>query len=114
MRVLLDENFPIPLIKDFVGHDCAHVILLGWSGTLNGDLLAKAEDAGFDVLITFDDGIPKEHEISERKIAVYVVQPEGQGVPNTRALIGHILVALETCHPGQVETFTNRTRKRLA
>lgn len=112
MRLLLDENFPVPLAKDFVGHECAHVIPLGWTGTENGELLAKAEDAGFEVLITFDDDIPREHNISTRNIAVYIVQPEGQGVSNTRALLGEILVALKTCHPGQVLTFTNRIRKR--
>lgn len=100
------------MVKDLIGHECAHVILLGWAGTENGELLAKAEDAGFEVLITFDDDIPQDHDISARNIAVYVVQPEGQGVPNTRALVGEILVALKTCHPGQVLTFTNRTRKR--
>jgi hypothetical protein len=112
MRVLLDENFPLPLAKDFIGHECAHVITLGWAGTLNGELLAKAEDAGFDVLVTFDDDIPKDHNISARNIAVYVVQPEGQGVPQTRALIGEILTKLKTCEPGQVLSFTNRSRKR--
>jgi len=78
------------------------------------ELLAKAESAGFEVLVTFDDDIPKDHNISERHIAIYVVQPEGQGVPNTRALIGEILVALKSCYPGQVMTFTNRSRKRPA
>ena len=112
MRILLDENFPLPLLRDFVGHECEHVLSLGWAGTLNGALLARAEDAGFDVLITFDDDIPKDHKIEERGLAVYVVQPEGQGVSNTRALIGEILVALETCQPGETLTFTNRTRKR--
>ena len=112
MRILLDENFPLDLVKDYVGHECAHVISLGWAGTLNGELLSKAEQAGFDVLITFDHGIPRDHDIAERKIAVYVVKPEGQGVPKTQALTGEILIALQTCRPGQVLTFTNRTGKR--
>ncbi len=67
-----------------------------------------AELAKFNVLVTFDDGIPKDHDISTRSVAVYVVQPEGQGVPATRSLIGSILDALQTCKPGQVMVFTNR------
>ena len=63
------------------------------------------------MLITFDHGIPRDHDISERKIAVYVVKPEGQGVPETQALTGQILIALQNYKPGQVLTFTNRTRK---
>jgi len=35
MKILLDENFSMPLVKDFVGHECSHVIALGWAGTLN-------------------------------------------------------------------------------
>ena len=108
MRILLDENFPLDLIRDYIGHECAHVISLGWQGTLNGDLLSKAEQAGFDVLITFDDGIPRDHDITTRKIAVYVVKPDGQGVQNTQVLTGEILIALQTCKPGQVLTITNR------
>jgi len=112
MRILLDENFPLDLVKDFAGHECAHVISIGWSGTLNGELLTKAEQAGFDVLITFDHGIPRDHDIEARNIAVYVVKPEGQGIPATRALTGDILIALQDCRPGQVITFTNRTSER--
>ena len=109
MRILLDENYPLDLVRDYVGHECTHVISLGWVGTKNGELLDKAEQAGFDVLITFGHGIPRDHDIAQRNIAVYVVKPEGQGVPETQALTGEILIALQNCGPGQVLIFTNRT-----
>jgi len=112
MRVLLDENFPLELVRDLVGHDCTHVVSQGWQGTKNGQLLALASEAGFDVLLTFDAGIPKDHDISQRSISVFVVQPEGQGPKATRALIGDILTALESWEPGQVVLITNRVRKR--
>jgi Domain of unknown function (DUF5615) len=113
MRILLDENFPLELVKDFVGHECAHVAAIGWKGAKNGELLSRAVAAGFEVLVTFDTGIPKDHDITKRSIAVFVVQPEGQGPSATRALLGEILVALGSCEPGQVRTITNRLRKRL-
>lgn len=112
MRVLLDENFPVPLLREFKSHDCSHVILLGWAGTRNGELLARAEAAGFQVLITFDDGLPKENDISRLGLSVYILQPQGQGVRSARALVGEVLVALEDWHPGEVLTFSNRTGKR--
>jgi len=112
MRVLLDENFPVELVGDFVGHECTHVATIGWKGTKNGRLLNEAEQAGFDVLLTFDSGIPKDHDITKRKIAVYVVKPEGQGPSATRALVGEILIALGSCRPGQVLTISNRSRMR--
>ena len=110
VRILLDENFPEPVMKDFVGHECAHVIQLGWAGTKNGQLLSKAEQAGFEILVTFDASIPKQNEISGRNIAVVVLKPQGQGIQATRVLIGEVLVALQTCQPGQVPTFSSRTR----
>jgi hypothetical protein len=110
MRVLLDENFPEPVMQDFVGHECGHVITLGWAGIKNGELLTRAEQAAFNVFVTFDANIPKQNELTGRDIAVFVLKPEGQGVQATRALMGEVLVALESCQPGTVQTFTNRTR----
>ena len=113
MRILCDENFPPRVQKDFVGHECAHVITIGWRGTENGELLTKAEQAGFEVLITLDANIPTQNEVAGRNISVYVLQPDGQGTQATRALVGEVLIALQDYEPGQVQVFTNRTGKRL-
>ena len=110
MRVLLDENLPVELIGDFNGHECAHVVSIGWAGTQNGDLLAKAESAGFNVLLTLDSGIPKQHDLSRRSLAVVLVKPEGQGPASVRALVEKILVALDSCKSGEVITVSNRRR----
>ena len=108
MRVLLDENFPPRVQPDLVGHDCAHVIKIGWRGLLNGELLTKAEQAGFDVLLTLDTNIPDQNTVKGRKISVYVLLPDGQGTKATRALIGEVLIALHNYEPGEVEVFSNR------
>ena len=79
MRILLDENFPPRLQKDFVNHECSHVIGLGWRGIFNGELLERAELNGFNVLVTLDSNIPDQIEVKGRAISVYVLQPEGQG-----------------------------------
>lgn len=112
MRLLLDENFPVDLVQEFVGHECAHVVSMGWQGTKNGALLAKAEEAGFHVLITLDTGIPKQNDMGSRQLAVYVLQPEGQGPSAVRALVGDVLAALDSFEQGQVVVLSNRTRKR--
>jgi hypothetical protein len=108
MRVLLDENLPLRLAAEFEGHECSHVISLGWAGTKNGELLDLARREGFDVLITFDHGIPKDHDISNQAVSVFVLKPQGQGLPAVRALLGEVLAALEVWQPGQVRVFTNR------
>jgi len=108
MRILLDENFPPRVQPDLVGHEYAHVIKIGWRGILNGALLTKAEQAGFDVLMTLDTNIPDQNTVAGRKISVYVLLPDGQGTEATRALIGEVLIALQSYQPGEVQVFSNR------
>ena len=88
------------------------MVTIGWSGFVNGELLARAEKAEFDVLLTFYSGIPRDHDIAARQIAVYVIQPEGQGPAATCAMIERIKIELRSLHPGQVLTLSNRTGKR--
>ncbi len=54
MRVLLDENLDWRLRRDLAGHQVESVPLIGWAGIENGDLLGKAVDRGFEVLVTMD------------------------------------------------------------
>ena len=110
MRLLFDENMPQALRHDLTGHDCNHVRRLGWRGIENGDLLTKAETAGFDVLITLDKGIPSEQTMLGRRIAVFVLLPAGQGSKNIRLFAGEILVALASVSEGEVKVFSHRNR----
>lgn len=108
MKVLLDENFPALLAQDFGSHSVSHVIALGWQGTRNGDLLRKAEAAGFDVLVTFDTALPAQQNLSHRAISILVVRPKGQGVVATRTVLPQILVALENIGRGEFIMVSNR------
>jgi uncharacterized protein (DUF433 family) len=54
MRLLLDENLDWRLGRDLPGHQTESVSSLGWTGIQNGELLAKATEAGFDALVTMD------------------------------------------------------------
>ena len=52
MRVLLDEQLPRHLARELRGHDVTTVQQERWAGLKNGELLRRAADAGFEVLIT--------------------------------------------------------------
>jgi predicted nuclease of predicted toxin-antitoxin system len=54
MRLLLDENLDWRLQRDLPAHQVESVPLIGWAGMENGELLRKAIEAGFDVLVTMD------------------------------------------------------------
>jgi hypothetical protein len=46
---------------------------IGWAKLSNGDLLAQAESAGFDVLITADQNIQYQQNLKEWRIALIVL-----------------------------------------
>ncbi|MBI3207478.1 MAG: hypothetical protein HYZ37_01085 [Candidatus Solibacter usitatus] len=48
----------------------------GWAELENGELLSKAEAAGFEVLVTTDKNIGHQQNLSVRRIAIVVL---GQG-----------------------------------
>ena len=55
------------------GHDVHTVVYEGWNSLSNGALLTAAEAAGFDVLVTADQGIRYQQNLTGRKIAIVVL-----------------------------------------
>ena len=53
MRILLDENLPRRLKRDFDENEVFTVSDKNWNGISNGKLLRLMIDEGFDALITF-------------------------------------------------------------
>jgi len=68
VRVLLDECVPRKFKEHFPGHECVTVPELGLAGKKNGELLSLAEEAGFQVFITLDQGIEYEQNLMGRRI----------------------------------------------
>ena len=58
MRILFDNGTPRQLRGRLSGHDVEMCSERGWDTLSNGDLLNRADEAGFEVLITTDQGIP--------------------------------------------------------
>lgn len=73
MKLLLDECVDQRLRFLFPGHDCQTAQFARLAGLKNGHLLEAAEEAGFDVLITVDQNIPDQQNLSERRIAVVIL-----------------------------------------
>ena len=46
----------------------------GWKGTKNGELLRAAETAGYEVLLTVDQGIPHQQPPAGRKLSIILVR----------------------------------------
>ena len=69
-RVLLDENMPHILRKFLDHHETETAAYAGFAGLKNGALLAAAEDAGFDVLVTGDRTLHLEQNLTGRRLSV--------------------------------------------
>jgi Domain of unknown function (DUF5615) len=73
MRILFDHNTPRGIARHLVGHNVTEAKERGWERLANGDLLAAAEEAGFDMLLTADKNMSYQQNLSGRKIALVVL-----------------------------------------
>ena len=73
MRILFDNGSPRPLRHRLFGHQVETARERGWDALANGVLLNQAEEAGFEVLLTTDQGIRYQQNMANRQIAVVVL-----------------------------------------
>jgi hypothetical protein len=57
MKILFDQGVPVPLRRHLVSHTVMTAYEQGWSNLTNGKLLAAAEQAGYELLITTDQNL---------------------------------------------------------
>ena len=73
MRILFDQGTPVPLRRFITGHEIETAWQRGWAQLSNGDLLAAAETADFDLLVTTDQNLRYQQNLSARRIAILVL-----------------------------------------
>ncbi len=54
MNILRVNGTPNPIARSLIGHDVAFVRRIGWHELSNGELIRRAEEAGFKLLLTTD------------------------------------------------------------
>jgi predicted nuclease of predicted toxin-antitoxin system len=93
MRLLFDQGTPLPLRKHLADHTIATAFEKGWNELENGDLLTAAEADGFDALITTDQNLRYQQNLSGRKIAVVVILTTNW--PRIESNISLVLAAID-------------------
>ncbi len=93
MRILLDESLPRPLSRLLVGHDVSTVATEGWTSLTNGALLRQATVA-FDVVLTADQNIEFQQNLSALPLAVVVLVAESNRLESLEPLVPALLDAL--------------------
>ncbi len=98
MLILFDNGTPAPLRYALKGHVVVEAIEHGWDRLVNGELIAAAEAAGFEVLLTTDKNLRYQQNLKNRKIAFVVVG--NQQWPTLRNYVDRVLAALNAATPG--------------
>jgi predicted nuclease of predicted toxin-antitoxin system len=102
VRILLDEQLPRQLAGYLVGHNVRTVQQESWAGLKNGELLDQAEAAGFSVLLTGDQNLEFQQNVSKRRFGVVVLRAVSNTLEDLLPLVPKALIAIEAIQPGQV------------
>jgi len=70
----------------------------GWDRLANGELIAVAEAAGFEILLTTDKNIRYQQNLTGRKIAFVVIG--NQQWPTLRRYVDRVVAAVDTATRG--------------
>ncbi|HVP00460.1 MAG TPA: hypothetical protein VMT15_20450 [Bryobacteraceae bacterium] len=99
MLVLFDNGTPRTLARYLIEHHTVtEARARGWQELGNGELLAQAEAAGFEVLVTTDKNLRYQQNLARRKIALVIL---GQGRWSLiRPYIAQIAAAVSAAEPG--------------
>jgi hypothetical protein len=98
MRILFDHGTPSGIAKSLIGHEVTEAIERGWDRISNGELLAKAEGEGFELLLTTDKNIRYQQNLASRKIAIVVLRNSAWRV--VRRHLDGIVKAVDAAVPG--------------
>lgn len=98
MRILFDQGAPVPLRTLLTRHHVSTVHELGWSQLSNGDLLKRAEDEGYDILVTTDQNLRYQQNLPNRKLAIAVLKSTSW--PRIRAHGPHVVARIEGLQTG--------------
>ena len=70
--MLFDQGTPVPLRRALSGHTISTAFEMGWAEVDNGDLLNAVEGA-FDTLITTDQNLRYQQNLTGRRLAILVL-----------------------------------------
>jgi hypothetical protein len=112
VKVLLDENLDHALRKLLGPHEVVTVTYMGWAGLRNGELLRSAEDSGIEVLLTGDQTLYLEQNLTGRRLAIVALS--AIQLPIIKESLPKIISVLDNAVPGSFQavdcgTFSRKT-----
>ena len=92
MKLLLDENLPKRLKRDFAEYEIFTVRDKGWNSKKNGELLELMLAENFNVLITFDQNLEHQQNFEKYPITVFVLIAQN----NTYQILSELVPRINT------------------
>ncbi|MCY3687416.1 MAG: hypothetical protein OXI17_10285 [Gammaproteobacteria bacterium] len=100
MKILFDHGTPAPLRHHLGEHTVDRSAERGWELMENGELLRKAEEDGYEILVTTDQNIRFQQNLSDRNLAIIVLLSPAW--PHVRLRTEEIRAAVAKVRPGEV------------
>ena len=101
MKILFDQGTPVPLRKFLKNHSVTTAYEEGWYNLSNGDLLKAAESQGYQILITTDQNLRYQQNLSDRQIAIVVLLSTSW--PKIRKQVDEISAVINTTNLGDYQ-----------
>lgn len=102
VRVLLDEQLPRQLAWELEDHEVRTVQQVGWAGLKNGELLRRAEEAGYEVFLTADQNLEYQQNLEGSALFVLVLGAPSNALRDLLPLVPQILKQTSTSEPGKL------------
>lgn len=99
MRILFDHGTPRGLARALTGHTILTAYACGWDRLNNGALLQAAEAAAVDVLLTTDQRIRYQQNLTGRNIALVVLTGSTKWT-RVRLCLDRVALAVNAATPG--------------
>jgi hypothetical protein len=109
VKILFDQGTPVPLRRSLATHSIDTAFELGWSNLRNGELLGRAEERGYDLLVTTDQQIRHQQNLSERRLAILVLLSTSW--PRIRSHLVEIEEAVNRIRPGDYREISISTQE---
>jgi len=102
LRILFDKNVPVGVRHFLPGHEVHTLVELRWPDQMeNGELLKMAEQSAFDVMVTSDQNIRYQQNLTGRKLALIVL---GSNIwPVVRKHSAAITAGVDAATPGSYD-----------
>ena len=100
MKILFDHGTPAPLRRHLREHSVDRSAEKGWELLENGELIRKAEEEGYEVIVTTDQSMRYQQNLTGRGLAIVVLLSTAW--PRVQHRTEEIRAAIDEVQPGEL------------